>query len=97
MNEGENCLRRTSRPCIAMVVNSSHHTSLHRVSLTNWEFHVLLYENVKHKKWHPVLVPLAWSVCVVICTETQIPGSSDHINNQMFVEISTARSDRIVT
>ena len=36
-------------PCVAMVVNSLHHTSLHEVSPTNWEFHLLLYEEVNHK------------------------------------------------
>ena len=71
--------------------------SSHRVSPTNWEFHVLLYKKVNHKKWHPVQVPLAWSVCMVICTETQTPDCSDHINNQTFVKVSTRRSDRMVT
>ena len=85
----ENCLRNIGISCIAMVVDSLHHTSSCRVSPTNWEFHVLLFEEVSHKKWCPIQVLLAWSVCMVVCTETQTPGSLDHINNQTFLVVST--------
>ena len=84
-------------PCVVMVENSLRPASSRAVSPTNWEFHVLLFEEVSHKKWRPVQVPIAWSVSVVDCTESRTPGGSDHINNQTFTEVSTGRSDRIVT
>ena len=82
---------------LRVVAYSSCHASSRGVSPINWEFRVLLYEKVNHKKWRPVQAPLAWSVCGVVCTETPAPGCSDHTNNQTFVEVSTGRSDRIVT
>ena len=42
-----------------MVVNSLRHASSRGVSPTNREFHMLLYEEVNHKKWRLVQVPLA--------------------------------------
>ena len=41
-----------------MVVNSLRHAPSRGVSPTNREFHLLLYEEVNHKKWRPVQVLL---------------------------------------
>ena len=54
---------------------------------TNWEFPLLLYKEVNHKKWCPVQVPLAGSDCMVVCTETRTPGCLYQINNQTFNEV----------
>lgn len=96
INEWENCLRSIGIPCVVMVVNSLRHVSSRGVSPTNREFHMLLYEEVNHKKWRLVQVPLAWRDYVGVCTETRTPGCSYHINNQTFTEVSTGKSDRIV-
>ena len=50
-------------PCIAMVANNLRCASSHGVLPTNWEFHLLLYEEVNHKKWRPVQVPLVLGLC----------------------------------
>ena len=40
-------------------LRTARHASSRGVSLKNREFHLLLYEEVNHKKWRPVQVPLA--------------------------------------
>ena len=96
MNEWEHCLRSIGILCVTMVANSSRHAFSRGVSPTNREFHLLLCEEVNHKQWRQVQVPLARSVCVVVCTEARTPGCNVR-NNQTFIEVSTGRSHRIVT
>ena len=80
-----------------MVANSSRHAFSRGVSPTNREFHLLLCEEVNHKQWRQVQVPLARSVCVVVCTEIEHLAVRIVRNNQTFIEVSTGRSHRIVT